>query len=233
MTHRVLALAVAAAMLIPTAARPCIPNVKASNVSAYDFMVTVVNSLGWAKEGLAKENKKTSDLTDRLANMKSAREDYACPGKILGPFAFSKDEMIKQSAEVLTMGFDNLRQANDLAEKQTVELIDQVSAGKSPGQGTISERFATMRQNSDGAWNELMQAIAVTAHVLVKYEGNSPSNRLRITKAQREALKKQLVETLGPSVKKGMQTGQTYLVASGSALYQFLSDPKWHASDEK
>jgi len=207
--------------------------VKASNVSAYDFMVTVVNSLGWAKEGLAKERTQTSDLTSKLVNMKSAREDYTCSGKILGPFVVSKDEMIKQSAEVLSLGYDTIRTANELAEAQLIDLINQISAGKPPGQGTTSNVLATIRSNSDGAWNDLMQAVAVTSHVMVKFDGDAPAKNLRITKAQREALKKQLVSTFGPSVKKGMQTGQTYLVASGAALYQFLSDPTRHASDEK
>jgi hypothetical protein len=171
------------AALAPSAARACIPDMSASNVDAFAFGTTVVNSLGWAKEGLAKENKKAPGLTERLVNMKSAREDYSCAGKILVPFAASKDERIRGSSEVLTRGYDNIRLANELAEAKLIELIDQGSAGKSPGQGTIANLFATMRQNADGAWNDQMLAIAVTAHTFVKFDNGKPTGSLRITRA--------------------------------------------------
>jgi|SRR5882724_9756598 len=225
-------IALAVAGSVPASAwSACLPNVTASNDDPFAYMVSVVNSLGWAKEGLADHGKKAASSTDLLFNMKSAREKYSCAGKTLAPFLDSKSDSIKRTAEAVVAAYDNIRVASELAEAELVALLDQASAGQTPGVGTRAQELATIRQNQDAAWNDLLPAVALTTYALVKYDEGKPTGRLRITKAQRQALKHQLEETFGLSVRKGMLVGQSYLRAAAGGLYTFLDNPKWRASD--
>jgi len=135
----------------------------------------------------------------------------------------------------LRCGSNTLRRSHialsELSEKKWVALFDQASAGQTPGRGTLAEQFATIQHDQEAAWKDLMPAVALSTYSLIKYDEGKPTGRLRITKAQRRALKRQLEETFGPSVRKGMQVGQTYLRAAAGGLYSFLENPKWHASD--
>lgn len=226
------AIVLAVAALIPTAAEACLPDLRALNDDPFSYFVSVVNSLGWAKDGLAKDSKKGANTTDLLFNLKSARDDYLCAGRILAPFVESKDETIKLTAQALVTAYNNIATANEVTENEVVSMLDRASDGHTPGPGTVAELMAVLRQNRDGAWSDLLTAAGLASHALVSYEGGKSTKVLRITKAQRRTLKRQLEERFGPSIRKGPQTGQTYLLAAAGLLYEFLGSQKWRSSDE-
>jgi hypothetical protein len=101
------------------------------------------------------------------------------------------------------------------------------------GSGSRAELLAVLRQNREGVWSDLLPAVTLSTAALRKFDENGePTGRLRITRVQRQALKQQLEKQFGPSVRKGMQTGQPYLRAAAGGLYAFLANPKWRASDD-
>jgi hypothetical protein len=225
--------ALAVAEMVPATAAACLPHLSASNDDPFAYLVTVVNSLGWAKDGLAKERRKFVSPADLLFNLKSAQDDYSCAAKILAPFAASKDDTVKRTAELIIAAYDNIRLAGEKAEKEFVALLDQASAGQTPGGGSTAELFAVLRQNMEGVWSDLLPAVTLSTAALRKFDDNGKSTRdLRITRAQRQALKQQLEKQFGPSVRKGMQAGQPYPRAAAGGLYSFISDSKWRASDD-
>jgi hypothetical protein len=77
-------------------------------------------------------------------------------------------------------------------------------------------------------------ATALVAHVLVDYnrlvEGKIAF--LTITKTEREALIKQLVENFGDNIKGEHKAGLLPIEASALMLYEFLNE-EWKPSDAK
>jgi hypothetical protein len=125
-TRGVLTIALVVAGLGPAAApaAACLPDLSASNDDPFAYLVSVVNSLGWAKDGLAKEQRKFASPTDLLFNLKSARDDYSCAAKILAPFAASKDDSVRATAELIITSYNNIGLANEQLEKQYVAILD-------------------------------------------------------------------------------------------------------------
>ncbi len=104
-----------------------------------------------------------------------------------------------------------------------------------PGAGTTSKRLATIRHDLDIAWEKLTGSLLMTTYALVTYDDKGKlTRRFRITNAERQALKQQLVKEFGPSVRKGFRKGQSYSYfrVTTIELYRFLADPKWRASDD-
>lgn len=84
-----------------------------------------------------------------------------------------------------------------------------------------------------------MTTIKVTATVaLALYDDRRPGpdgklQRLRITKAERDALKAELVSGYGKTITKGSSRDSRPNTAPGEILWGFLTNPKWLDADAK
>src|SRR5260370_9810819 len=118
-TCRVLAIALTVAGLVPATARAatCLPDLAASDNDPFAYLKSVVQSLNWAGQGLAYEEKPFDGSWARAVyNLKSAREYYACGSEMMARFVESKADMIKRSTQLVIDAYDLLRLSNEQAE---------------------------------------------------------------------------------------------------------------------
>jgi hypothetical protein len=233
-TRLALAVVVVVVALPATAWPACLPGLAESGSGEpYEYMSAVVASMGHAKDGLdrfqnRKENAPPHDLLYRL---KLAQEDYACAQKSVANFTQSKDERVRGTAELLALVFGNIGDVDRLAGAQLVALMNQTSPVPP---GTMSDMIATFHQQNDGAWSDLMHAIIVTTQTPQTFKEDGTNARsLRVTKAERQRLKRDLERIFGASIRKGMHAGQDYLTTAAAGLHSFLANPQFRSADER
>ena len=233
-TRLLLAAVVMIFALPATAWSACLPRMAESGGGEpYEYMSTVVASMGYAKDGLDRfqNMEHNAPPDDLLYRLKLAQEDYACAQKMVADFTQSKDDKVRRTAEVLALAYGNIGDADRQAGAQVVALMNQTSPAPP---GTMSDLIATVRQQSEGVWSDLMQAIILSTQTLRTFEENGTNaRRLRVTKAERQRLKRDIERIFGASVRKGMHTGQNYLTTAAAGLYSFLGNRQSRSSDER
>lgn len=242
--HRVLAqllLAFGFILAVPLrVSATCISFMPASGSEAYVFMDSVITSMAYAQDGVAGLKKGTDAGRDALVEFlhrtKRAQEDYSCAEEIVRRFTGSKDELIGPAAETLVTVYAGVREASRRKEAHVIEVMN---LPESVAPGTLAEQVAAIRQVDDYMWTSLTQSLVFSMATLRDVKppsqatDGSKSRRLRVTRAERQALKRHLAQIFGGSIQKGARAGQDYLEAAGAELYSFLESPEFRSSDDR
>jgi hypothetical protein len=232
MLMKILPLLATVAGVTPGAAlATCMPPTVTGS-EAYVYMSTVVTSMGYAKDALDRfqNNGASPTASDILYELKAASAAFGCAQQLLATFTQSKDERISKTAEVLALEYEGLKETDRIAGEQLVSLLDSQRPVPS---GTLSDLFATLRQQQDEAWRGLMQALTLTSQVLPVFnQDGSPARRVRLTNTERQGLRRELESIFGKSIRKGMVRGQNYLTTAAAGLHSFLGNQKFRSSDD-
>lgn len=205
----------------------------------FDYAQAAIQSLAAVKDV-------TSD-TPRVANMGPSeglremmracvlqRTAVEAQRRRLERYAASKDEMIAQSAGLIVNGYD-LITANLSATATSVQSVLDNPKRAFLEQGTTSREIYELEAKNQQAWALLMKVTTTIAFAL--YDGQRPNpdgklQRLRITKAERGALKSELVKRYGKGITKESKDSPVNAVP-GELLYGFLANSKWLDADAK
>jgi hypothetical protein len=234
--HTVLALVLMVAGLPLQARAACLAGVTIGQGSGetFQYMSSVIGSMGYAKEGMDRFNKtadKANAPSDQLYRIKVAGESYACAQSLIEKFKGSNDERIRTTAEVLVTAYELLAVTN---RHRSEMIVSVMNASQPPLQGTVAEMAATLRAEDDAAWRDLMQALTLTSQTLPIYNADGTnSKRLRVTNTERQQFQKELERTFGKSVRGGMREGQNYLTAAAAGLHQFFGNTAFRSMDDR
>lgn len=226
---------VAALLLFPTAALAlCAPKrVEAAKISEpFTYLESVIDSLGWAKQGLSRGTEAGGDFYAVVYRLKLAQRDYDCAAEVVRPFSESPDQVIKASAGMLNTVYGVLGLTNQTVVRELLALLDQFERGQLPSESALVDRATDLGVMIDEVWKTLPMAVISATYVLPKFDRQKPTGRFRIAEAQRRLLLRQLEGRFGTDVRKGMRVGQHALDGAAGALHQFLADRKWRSLDD-
>lgn len=211
--------------------------VGASSDDPYAFMSAVASALSWMKTGMDKANqtvqsKEPSDgLTERVRFLKQAQKDYERAVVELKPHVKSKDPMIRENADLLLKSLLGVWMTNAHMIELMVETYDPPPTYKL---GEAMNRLTDAQVDSEEAWRDIAQAVPLVLYSVVDLpkEGEKPSGRLRITTAQRNALRAGLDGTFGCSSRTDRKGDADALLFAACLAYDFLGKQEWKSSDE-
>jgi len=203
----------------PKAATPgCVPPAPTRLDSPSVYAAAVVDALGWVRRA-------TSHMPDDgprtvpqvQAIFARTRDDFACAGKQLAPFAKSGAELIRESAEALLTTCGRLQDATG-AMSAALPKTDE---------GAMDEAV----REKDQAWLDFLKVAGVSSGVLVEFRDEKPTGRLLVTRAERQALKARLEKEFGKGIRGGRKDGQDPLTTVAAFWYELLANPDFRGSD--
>ncbi len=157
-----------------------------------------------------------------ISKMERMQRDFECAASQVEAYTTSDSDAIQASAGTVSFVFLALR---DLSLKN-------IDAHRRFLDGTVDiARLTYFMEKSgelaDEAWRTLPRAAVTASRSMVELDADGRSTgRLHVTKSQRDELREILGEAFGPQLEDGVQVGQTPLVSTAAALYQFLANAR-------
>lgn len=222
-------MAIAALLMLhtPSHAGICYPLV-VEKESPYRYVLTLIDSMSYAKTAIERYEQKRSTNTDENLLMlfygfKLAKADFECAESQVSPYSSSTNEAIQTSAEAAALSFSRLAALQEEAARDLKSALD--AGPKGFKYGTALERQAEHAASLDEAWKLLpTAAIAATFSVIEKDSETQLMSRLALTASQRDEILHKLQSMFGEEVSKGIKTGQSSLAAAGAVLYEVIGN---------
>ena len=144
---------------------------------------------------------------------------------VVASYARSEVEEIRTSAEAMLGAYELLAEIDSALRASLREQLDN-EAGAATGRG--AEQMADYRFKRRLAAEAMMAAVGTAAEALVERVPNGKLTRLRITRAQRDALLARLRTSFGGAL-VAAKNGQfaSDFAAAASLFRRFLADPGW------
>jgi hypothetical protein len=204
----------------PKAAGPaCAPPAPARLDSPSVYAAAVVDALGWTRRGtshMPSDGPRTVPQVQAI--FARTRDDFACAGRYVSPFATSGSAPIRESATALVATCGRLQEATGAMS----------AALPSTDDGPMEE---AVRQK-DQAWLEFLKVAGLSSGVLVEFRDDKATGRLLVTAAERVSLKSRLEKEFGKSIRGGRKDGQDPLTTVAAFWYELLANPDFRSMDD-
>jgi len=167
-----------------------------------------------------------------MAFVRVAQHEYQIAASIAKKWIKCKDKMIGNTAqsvyEIQLAVIDNM--------DKRLKFLERLYSSKNTQNADLGKEMSKIGEldaDTDIIHKKLIYCSIMVTHVLVdrKPDENNHLSYLNIDSEQRKNLIEDLDSVFGSSIKDGMQTGQSYLTASGAALRKFLTGD--HESADK
>ena len=210
--------------------------VYASTSEAYEFAKAAISSFAVIKDASSNVAVKKVDNNEMIREyMKNALRQQRAFGTAesqMKDFDNSDDPEIKQVAALLSGPFFMFKVTSEQVATECEKFLNSSKREVLDTNGSISKRFFELADQTSANWDTYVKISGAVSLAL------TDSNRtvdgklsyLKITKAEREKLKKQLVLAFGVAVKKGATDKTPRIILPAIFLWDFLSD-KWLAAD--
>jgi hypothetical protein len=214
----------------------CVPSIGEKD-QPYNYLVSFIDSLGYAQEAIAKVQQKQNTTRDDaffdlMYGLKLAKSDFDCAASLVSPYTSSANEAIEMSSRSAELAFTQLAQLQAQIVADLKSILD--NGPQMFQEGTAKERMAERASAMDDAWKLLLPAaISATYSVVEEDKMTNLMSRLALTRSQQKEIIKRLHSVFGPQVTKGVRAGQHSLLAAGSTLYEVIVRQPRKTRDEK
>ncbi len=197
----------------------------ASIESPYAYGTAVIAALGQVKRGTDRmPDNGPRDAAEVVAILEKTADDFTSACTAVKPFARSMATEIRNAARDLDARCGALR--------STTAAMAVALKAQAAGKAGANERMNRAIQEKDLAWNNFLVAAAESIGVLVELRDDRPTGMLRMTKAERRALRSKLEKTFGKAVEKGNTDEQDPLARVVTGWNGILANPAFRGSDE-
>lgn len=218
------------------------PAIGFASEEAYDFASASIDALNIIKNitstPIIKSSHSKSGLEELNEVMRSSvaqTQAFSLARSKINQFSRSKDEGVLKSSEILDK-LIKLFQTNSENVTDGCEKILNNQREALENQGSGMRRIFELQEQDKLNWEIYTKnggpAITIALVDTVRVSKNGTLHHLRITKAEREKLKRQLVQTFGPSIKGGIS--KTFILnrMPAAVLWDFLNS-EWKSADSE
>lgn len=202
-----------------TATAACSPPAPARLDSPSVYAAAVVGALGQVRRATDRMPTDGSRTVPEVQSILArTKDDFACAGRYVAPFAKSGAGRIRESAAALVATCSRLQDATGAMS----------AALPSKDGGPMEEAV----REKDQAWLVFLEVAGVSSGVLVEFRDEKATGRLLATRAERRSLKAHLEKEFGTSVRGGRKDGQDPLTTVAAFWYELLANPEFRGLDE-
>ena len=204
---------------------------------AYEFTKVAIGSFAVIKDATSNVVVQKADgremFSDLMKNAVKQTRAFGMADVQIKDFENSDDTEIKQAVALLSASFTMLKISSEQSATVCEKILNDPRKVITEN-GSITKRLFELQEQSNADWDVYVKTSGVVTMAL------TDSNRtvdgklhyIKITKAEREQLKKQIVSAFGVAVKKGF-TDKTYNnTIPAILLWKFLND-NWAAADSQ
>lgn len=206
---------------------------------AYDFATDTIRSLQLCIianrnfNDLALEETKEPDETGlTLAIALTTHKKYMDKASLcIEPYTSSHDGLIIAPSEYILSIYKNINRNTD----DILELSEDIN--NNPEKyleklGTFNRRFGEMGAERIALWKQLPEGMTLVAYCLLDLSTSNETVLMRISPKELWALKSQLIEVFGDSIKSGIDGDRPTLEATARIFYDFLNQNWKHVEEE-
>lgn len=210
-----------------------LPNISDAS-EPYDFISDVITSFELSNIASHRiKNAKDDSLIMQMKDIKVFNHEIDKAKAYIYPYLKSNNDLIRETAESYNLIYMGVIENNEKLLSQIEDLLNNMNELSSK-QGTFLRALSENLAMNEELWRSLFQLTTYATYTLI--DGNRTKDGkiayLTITSQERKKLLKQLEQTWGDKVKKGLKAGQLPIEGSASILWKVLND-KWKSSDEK
>lgn len=208
---------------------------------AYDYASASIEALNVVKEATSTpvKNSSQSGVEKMKAVMRSSvaqTRAFVLARSKIKQFSGSKDEIVRNSTKIL----DGLFEMFQTTSEQNTDGCEKVLNNPREAlenQGSGMRRIFELQEQSKSNWALYTKnggpAIAFALIDIKRISKEGTLHHLQITNAEREKLKRQLVQAFGLSIKGGFD--KTFIAnrVPAAVLWDFFNSEKWESADSE
>ena len=214
----------------------------ASASEAYEFVKDAISALGEINavadkiDIVGKQNEKENSMmvlfNSIMKNSTQMRNASGFGITSLSKYKDNKDENIKMSAKALITSFSAIEN-QQIRKIEIAERYMNNPQSLEKNMGTFNREMVDINEADTEIWKIYgMAVISITwAAVDMNKTPNGKMCCLLITQAERDKLKKQMVNLYGQNITLGMEKNNFKMRASAGGVYDFFNNTAWKSSD--